>query len=231
LKLVASLLLCISASSLAAAQPSHIAAHYSISYTGITIGRVDESFVRTGNTYSIESITRSEGPLKAFLDDQITAGSTGRVVDMGLQPLSYSEKRLKDGKRDLTSQFDWDKGVMRTSSGGQETETALPTATQDRISMMYQFMNMREFGPTIVVPMATRRKIETYTYRLVDEGKVATPAGEFYARHYQRVTSDPKDTKADVWLAKDRFNFPVRVVLDDPKGFKLDQVLLSMEAK
>jgi len=231
LRFIASLLLCVSLPSLAATPPEHIVAQYSISYTGITIGRVDELFARHGNSYTIESVTRSEGPLKAFLDDQITVGSSGRVGEAGLQPISYFERRLKNGKRDLTSEFDWDKGVMRTSSGGQDSVTALPRATQDRISMMYQFMSMKDMGATLVVPMATRRKIEMYTYKFIEETRLATPAGEFETRHYQRVTNDPKDTKADVWLAKDRFNFPVRVLLDDPKGFKLDQVLVSLEAR
>ena len=78
--------------------------------------------------------------------------------------------------------------------------------------------------------MADRRKVALNTYRLVGEEKVATPAGEFDTRHYQRVVTNPKDTKADVWLAKDRFNFPVRAIFDDPKGFRLEQSLVSLYA-
>ena len=44
------------------------------------------------------------------------------------------------------------------------------------------------------------------------------------------MVSDPKDTKADVWLAKDRFNFPVRAIFDDPKGFRLEQTVVSLNA-
>ena len=45
------------------------------------------------------------------------------------------------------------------------------------------------------------------------------------------LTSEPNDTRVDVWLAKDRFNFPVRVIFDDPKGFKLEQLLVALDAK
>lgn len=225
--ILASLFLCTSFSALA--QPMQITARYAITNSGMTIGSVKESFVRTGDAYKIESVTRSEGVLKMFVDDQFTVQSSGKVGKDGLQPFAYNEHRAKDGKRDLKSEFDWDRKVMRTTLHGEDSEVALPADTQDRISMMYQFINIRHYGETLTVPMADRRKVEVFTYKLVDEGKLATPAGEFQTRHYQRVVNNPKDTKADVWLAKDRYNFPVRIVLDDPKGFRLEQTIESLD--
>jgi hypothetical protein len=231
-RLIAILLATLSfAASAAAAQPLEISARYAITNGGITIGSVKETFVRQGDSYSIQSVTRSEGMLKMFVDDQITVESTGRVGAEGLQPLAYNEHRAKDSKRDLKSEFDWTKGVMRTLLHGENTEVALPAETQDRISMMYQFMNMKQFSQTLVVPMADRRKVEFFTYKLVDEDTIATPAGEFATRHYQRIVNNPRDTKAEVWLAKDRNNFPVRIVLDDPKGFRLEQTIEALDTR
>lgn len=232
MRLIAALLASLSfAAAAAAAQPMEISARYAITNSGMTVGSVKETFVRHGDSYSIQSVTRSEGVLKMFVDDQITVESTGRVGSEGLQPLAYNEHREKDSKRDLKSEFDWTKGVMRTLLHGENTEVALPAETQDRISMMYQFMNMKQFGQTLVVPMADRRKVEFFTYQLMDEGTIATPAGEFATRHYQRIVNNPKDTKADVWLAKDRYNFPVRIILDDPKGFRLEQTIEALDTR
>ena len=47
---------------------------------------------------------------------------------------------------------------------------------------------------------------------------------------YERVTSSPKESKAQVWLAKNHFNFPVRVVFDDPKGLRVEQILVALQA-
>jgi Protein of unknown function (DUF3108) len=229
-KLLAFLLLYASLAA-AAAPPAEVNAQYTITTSGMTIGHVNETFVRKGDSYTIQSVTRSEGMLKMFVDDEFTAESAGRVGNHGLQPLSYSEHRAKDNKRDLRSEFDWDKGVMRTVLSGQNSEVALPRETQDRISMMYQFMNQAKLGDTFAVSMADRRKIETYTYRFVEEVKVPTAIGDFDTLHYERVVTDPKETRADVWLAKDRFNFPVRVVFDDPKRFRLEQTLVTLDTK
>jgi Protein of unknown function (DUF3108) len=222
------LLLCASLG--AAAQPSEIEAEYRVTNSGITIGSIKETFVRKGDRYSIQSVTRSEGLLKAILDDQITVESSGRIGVDGLQPLEYEEHRLKDAKRDLRTIFDWDKGVMRTVLHGENSETLLPAATQDRISVMYQFVNMRKLTETLVLPISERRKIEVHTYRLVGDEKVDTPMGAFDTRHYQRVVGNATDTRAEVWLAKDRFNFPVRAIFDDPKGFRLEQAVVSLNA-
>jgi uncharacterized protein DUF3108 len=219
------------ASFAAAAQPTEITAEYEVSSSGVIIGRINETFVRKADTYTIQSVMRSEGLLKAIVDDEFTVESAGRVGASGLKPLRYGERRAKDSKRDLKSTFDWEKRVMRTLARGEKSEVALPVDTQDRISLMYQFMNLPAYGESFVIPMADRRKIETHTYRLVEEVKLTTPAGDFDTRHYQRVVNNPKDTRADVWLARDRFNFPVRLVLDDPKGFKLDQSLVALQAR
>jgi len=215
----------------AAAPPQEIGAEYSVVSSGVVIGHVSESFVRKGDRYTIQSVTRSEGLLKMFVDDEFTAESTGRVGARGLQPLTYTEHRAKDSRRDLRSDFDWDKGVMRTVLHGEDSEAPLPRDTQDRVSMMYQFTLMKGFGDTLVVPMADRRRIETFTYRLVGEEKLATAAGEFDTMHYQRVVDDPKETRAEVWLARDRSNFPVRVVYDDPKRFRLEQTIVSLDIR
>jgi len=228
--LIAAVFTCVAAS--AASQPTQIEAQYIVTTNGgITIGRASEVFSRKGDSYSIRSETRSDGALKAFLDDQITVESSGRVDKEGLKPLEYSERRAKDNKRDLKSTFDWKINVMHTELRNDPSDYWFPPGTQDRISVMYQFMHMKELGETLTIPMAERRKINTYTYKLIGQERTATPAGEFDTRHYRRVTTDPKETKVDLWLAKDRHNFPVRVIFDDPKGYKLEQQLVALETR
>ncbi len=222
-----------SAAASASSQPTQVEAQYLVTANaGITIGRATETFTRKGDAYTIKSETRSDGALKAFLDDQYTVESNGRVDQEGLKPLVYTERRAKDSKRDLKSTFDYKLSVMHTELRNDPSDYWFPPGTQDRISVMYQFMHMKEFGNTLLIPMAERRKIVNYTYRLVGEERVTTPAGAFDTRHYQRVIEPgAKETKVDVWLAKDRFNFPVQVVYDDPKGFKLQQSLVALDAK
>ena len=215
----------------ALAAPSRITAEYELLNRGLTIGRVQESYVRKGDSYEIHSVSRSEGMLKALYDEQITLVSTGRVVEEGLQPLRFDEKRIREPRRDVNASFDWERGIMVSRFRGEVTQHTLPPATQDRISMMYQFMHVKPRAGNVVLSMSNGRKVERYTDRLVNEGRVATPAGEFDAFHFERVTSAPNDRHVEVWLAKDRHNFPVRIVFDDPRGLRVEQTLVALKTE
>jgi hypothetical protein len=229
MKFLAAFLLLAAADALAL--PGQITAEYQVMSTGVRIARVSETFSVKSGEYTIQSVTRSEGPLKMFIDDQVTLSSQGKVVAAGLKPMRFGQHRARDARRDVEATFDWERGVMTTSFRGETSENPLPGGTQDRLSLMYQFMKAAPRDGLLEVPMSNGRKIETYTYRFVAEERIATPAGEFDTLHFQRVTASPKESHADVWLAKDRFNFPVRIVFDDPRGLRLEQSLVSFEAR
>jgi hypothetical protein len=226
-----SLLALLAFASAAAAAPNEITAEYQLTTKGLTIGHVNETFVRKGDDYSISSVSRSEGILKILYDEQITLQSVGKVGALGLQPLRFDEHRAREPLRDVNATFDWERGVMLSHFKGETSQLPLPRDTQDRISMMYQFMHLTPRPGNFVIAMSNGRKVEHYTYRFVDEVRIATPMGEFQTLHFERVTYSPKDNKAEVWLARDHFNFPVRVVFDDPKGLRLEQTIVALQSR
>src|SRR6185503_18578711 len=116
------------------ALPVEVAAEYKLVSAGVMIGRVSEAFRRDGDTYSIRSVTRSEGLLKMILDDNVTLQSQGRVNAGGLQPLEFEQKRAGNPARDVHATFDWGRGLMVSRFRGETREVELPKATQDRIS-------------------------------------------------------------------------------------------------
>ena len=230
MRLLALVLACLLAPA-AFAIPTEIEAEYRISTGGITIGRVSETFVRKGNTYRIESTTRTEGVFKLFRDDTVVLSSVGRFGAKGLQPVHFEQKRAGDSSRDIVAEFDWEKSQLRSEYRGEESVHALPAGTQDRLSIMYQFMNMALAGERVRMHMSNGRKVELYAYRKVGEPTLATPAGEFATAHYERITGDEKESRAQLWLARERFHLPVRVVFEDSKGLKLEQTLVSLSTR
>lgn len=215
----------------ALAIPTHVDAEYVISTSGITIGRVFETYVRKGDTYRIESTTRTEGVFKLFRDDTVVLVSEGRVGSGGLQPLHFEQRRAGDRSRDIVADFDWAKSLLHSEYRGEATTHPLPPATQDRLSLMYQFMNVAPSGERVRMHMSNGRKVELYTYRKVDEPRLATPAGEFATAHYERVTESEKESRAQLWVATDRFNIAVRVVFEDANGLKLEQSIVSLTTR
>jgi len=212
-----------------AATPTSIQSEYQITTTGLRIATVNESFTRAGERYSIQSVTRAEGALKLFKDETVTFRSEGSVGPRGLRPDAFSQRQLKETKRDVEAKFDWARGVLVSHFGGEVHDVPLPADTQDRLSLMYQFMYLSPGAAPLTIAMSNGRKVEHYHYRFVEEARITTAAGTFDTLHYARVNDDPKESRADVWLAKDRSNYPVRVVFDDPRGLRLEQSLVSLQ--
>jgi hypothetical protein len=215
----------------ALALPTQIEAEYLISTGGITIGRVTETYKRTGATYRIESTTRAEGVLKLFKDETVVLQSEGRVDAQGLQPLRFEQKRSGDRSRDIHAEFDWRKAEMLSEYRGEQSTQPLPPGTQDRLSVMYQFMNLTQGGAEVRMYMSNGRKVDLFTYRRVDSPRLATPAGEFATVHYERVTENGKESRAQVWLASERYNIPVRVVFEDSNGLRLEQNIVNLATR
>jgi hypothetical protein len=92
-------------------------------------------------------------------------------------------------------------------------------------------MNIAAPGDEVRIPMSNGRKVEHYAYRKAGEERLATPAGDFDTLHYERIVDNASESRAELWLARDRFRLPVRIVLDDPKGFRLDQMLVRLTVR
>lgn len=214
----------------AAVRPTQIQSEYRVSLAGLAVGRLTETYERTGDRYAIQSVARTEGLGKLF-DEHLVRESRGRVGPAGLQPLAFARSRTGHPDRDVQATFDWEHGVMRSTYAGEVSEVPLPRDTQDELSLMYQFMNLQAGAtPTVVMPMANGRKVDLYTYRLLGPERVATPLGEFDTLHYERVLDSPKDSRAEVWIAPARFNLPVRVRYEN-KGIRWENVLVGLETK
>lgn len=213
------------------AAPDHVAAEYRITAAGLSIATVSETYRREGNTYRIDSRTGAEGVLKLFRDDTVILRSEGRVGPGGLEPLRFEQRRERDPGRDIRARFDWDQSLLISEYRGESSTHALPAGTQDRLSLMYQFMHAAPRGDRVRMHMSNGRKVDRYTYRKVDEPVVETPAGSFATVHYERVTESEDENRAQLWLAKDRFNLAVRVVFEDTRGLKLEQTLVKLTTR
>jgi len=211
------------------ASPTDIKAVYKISRSGILIGQVSEHFKRDANSYSIVSETRSDGVLGLFFHDTLRITSEGRITPAGLQPLKYEFSRASDESKTILATFNWGLNLLKSEHDGKTEHVALEPGTQDRLSIMYQFMLSPPRANEARAWMTNGKKIEQYVYVKQGDAALTTPAGDFDTVHYQR-DAKPREDKAQLWLAKDRFFLPVRVLFEDRNG-TLDQTLVTLSTQ
>src|SRR5438477_5851274 len=76
----------------AARADSRLAAHYSVSLAGLTVGRTDVDVVIGSAEYTSAANGRASGLLRALVTGEGTLGARGAVADGRLAPASFSAK-------------------------------------------------------------------------------------------------------------------------------------------
>lgn len=227
LRLLLAALLTFLGFSLAQAAPQQIQASYKLIKNGQQVGVVTERFQQAENRYTLESETSATGVFALFAKGKIRLSSRGEVTADGLRPLHFEHHRGADPAKLITADFDWSKRSATHRFDGETETAALTPGAQDRLSLLYQFMFKPPRKGEIRLAMTTGRKLNLYRYRLVGEEKITTPAGSFSTLHLSRQHVADEDG-TEIWLAKSRHYFPVRIVFEEKGGGRLEQILTSL---
>lgn len=227
--LLAALLATVSLSALAA-PPQRVTATYSLSRNGQEMAQVVETFARNKGSYRIESVTTAVGIYRVLTGDSIKLLSTGLVTKSGLQPLHFEHHRGARADKKIVADFDWKKRQATFMHDGSTETAPIPPGMQDRISLMYQFMFLPLKNPALTVDMSNGKKVTRYEYLRSGEDALQTKAGTFRTVHLTRKR-EPGDDGTEVWLAEDRFHIPVKVVIEEDKGGRMEQVLTRLDIR
>lgn len=211
-----------------AAPPQAVSATYRLTNMGQPFGVVHETFRRDAGQYKIESVTSAVGIFALITKGKIRLISTGEVTAAGLRPLHFEHHRGDDPAKRTVADFDWAGHSVTHRYDGKNETAELPPGTQDRISLLYQFMFAPPHGAEIELTMSNGRQLNHYLYKVVGEESLVTPAGRFDTVHLSRREGGRRDG-VEVWLAKGRHYFPVRIVVEEMGGGALEQELTSLE--
>jgi hypothetical protein len=210
-----------------AAPPQQIDATYRVLKNGQQVGKVTEHFEHDGKRYRIESTTAAIGIYALFARGNIRLISEGEITPNGLRPQHFEHHRGSDPGKLIVADFDWEKRVVSHKYDGKVETAPLEEGIQDRISQHYQFMFQPPRQENIDIRLSTGRKLSLNTYRVLDEENMSTLVGSLQTVHISKQRT-PNEDGIDLWLAKSRHFFPVRIVFNEKDGGKLVQQLESL---
>lgn len=212
-----------------AATPGAISASYNVLLNGLPIAVINERFETKNNTYRIVSESNTTGLLALFRKQSAILASRGQITGNGLQP-EYFEGHNGDGDaRRVSAAFDWPEKRLTLRYDGRTETAELPPGTQDRVSLMYQFMfvafdRLRHLD----VAMTNGRKIDQYRYSITPGVDIDTPLGRMKTLHLVKERL-PHESAAEVWLAPQHHFFPVKVLIVEKDGTHYEQILTKLE--
>jgi hypothetical protein len=212
-----------------AAAPSSISANYDVTFNGLQIGVTREQFNAGDQNYRIVSESTAVGLLALFRKDTATLMSSGRLLSSGLQPDLFEGRNNDDETRRVSATFDWTGQRLTLSHDGTTETMPLPALTQDRISLMYQFMFVAFDGlGHLDVAMTNGRKLDEYRYLITPDVDIDTPLGRMKTLHLVKQRQ-PGESTVEVWLAPQHHFFPVKVLIIEKDGSRYEQVITKLE--
>jgi len=210
-----------------AALPKRVQAVYEVTKNGQPFAKVHEQFSVSGTAYKVESVTKGIGVYALFGERVLT--SSGEITAQGLKPSHFELRQGDNPKKAVQADFDWAKQNLRMTVKGKLKEAPLAAGTQDLASFAYQFMYLpKPFKADIAVTLTTGKKLNQYQYRIGTEPEVISSAGvQYKTQHLSPPVQDTQETK-ELWLAADYHYVPVKILMVDDNGQKLEQTLTEL---
>jgi len=211
--------------------PLSAAARYDVFRNGWRVAVVSETFEAKDGAYRIVSESRAVGLLALVEKHTLRFVSSGVLTPSGLRPQHFEGKRSDADSRQVRADFDWQTGQLTIVHDGRTETFALPVATQDRISSMYQFMFLsREGLQRLEFPMTNGRKLDHYVYTVQPGGDLDTRLGRMATLHLVKQHRADENV-AEIWLAPQYRFLPVKLLIQEEDGTRYEQVITSLELR
>ena len=204
-----------------ASPPQRVAIQYDMSRNGSVMAEVSEILEHDGKTYRLSSEVHGKGIYA--LAGVLKRSSSGRIDATGLQPAEFRDQR--GSRAPVTAKFDWTRRVVVQESDGKAESLAMPAAAHDPLSMAYTFSFVWLPGKEIRVTRADGKGLTPFRFAVLGVEKLQTPLGELQALHIAKERDGPEDKSTDIWLASDRNLLPIRILVVEKDGTRIDQVV------
>ena len=214
-----------------AAGPASIAASYAVTMNGLHVADIQESYRAEGGSYRLTSRSTPVGVLALVRKLAVRFVSTGAVTDEGLQPQRFEGRRATGEIPEVVADFDWQSQRLALTHEGRQEDFALRPGTQDRLSVMYQFMFLApDASDTIEVDVMNGRRVERYTYTVTRDVAQDTPLGRLDTVHLVK-RREPGDPQNEIWLSPEHAYLPVRMTIVERNGTRYEQLITSLDLR
>jgi hypothetical protein len=222
---------CVFAGVCAAQPPQKLSLSYDLSYNGIVAAEMTEVLEHDGRHFSLSSEGRGKGIGALLYRGTARRWCRGDITSAGLRPLEYREQR---GDRPVSvAKFDWTAKTLTQEHEGKSETANLDSTVQDRLSFMYNFAFQSppdlHPGKEIKITATDGKSLTRYQYAVAGQEMLKTPAGELDTVHLVKQRENSEDKGTELWFARDRDYLPVRILVIEKDGVRIDQVLTRID--
>lgn len=208
-----------------AAPPRHVTVHYELSYNGFAMADEQQTLEHDGNSYRITSEGRGRGIFA--LRGTITRSSAGAIAPDGLRPTEFRDQR---GDKVATAKLDWTNRTLTQERQGTKETEPLPQNASDRLSFQWNFAFAPPKANTVEAMVVDGRGAPVrYRYSVVGKETLKTALGDLETLHLVKQAEGDDKRGTEFWLDVKRDYIPVRVLVIDKDGARIDQVVTRID--
>jgi len=208
-----------------AAPPAQVEIDYEVLRNGNAMVEVVDRFQQNGGTYRVVEEWHGKGVF-ALLGG-ITRTSSGTIAGGVLRPKEFSDVRT--GRDPARAVFDWTGKRLTLESHGKSRTQPMPAHAQDKLSMLYALgFDVGRKNP-ITINATDGKGVSRYVFDIEGKQMIQTPAGKFDALRLVKRKDGPDDHGTEIWLAPNRGYLPVRILITDKDGTRIDQVVTRID--
>jgi hypothetical protein len=221
--LLTSLVVVVGAAS--AAPPARVDIAFEVSRDGSRVAEVVDRFEHGEGRYRVVETWRGRGLYS--LAGEIVRSSHGSVGPAGPRPLEFTDERSR--RAPARAVFDWSANTLVLHRKGETRTEPMPPEAQDRVSFLLALAFTPPRRRPAVFSVTDGGGVSRYVFEAAGREQVKVPAGEFEALKIVRRPEDAGDRRVtEIWLARSLGWLPVRIVLVERDGTRLDQQAVAV---
>ena len=209
-----------------AAPPARVEIAYEVMYNEGVVADVTHLLEHDGVNYKLTE--RWKGRSLYALLGEAQRSSRGTIAADGLHPLEYEDVRSR--RAPARASFDWKTRILTLQFRDGPQSRQMPANAQDRLSFAYAFAFRAPGKQPTEFSLVDGKGVADYVFENAGRERIRIPAGEFDALRLVKRQDNPDGRSSELWLDPSRSYLPLRVLVVQKDGTRIDQVAVRVIA-
>lgn len=196
-------------------EPRQLDAGYRLLFNDELVGRALFALaIDDAGHYRLEAFTTPAGQIAEQTGHEVLEVSEGRLDREAVRPSRFEHSVMRGTEFERVDlRFDWEGRTLRVRRGDHDQTLGLLPQTHDRLSYLLAAgrLTASRKGTTRKIRLASLEVTEEAELRVVGDGVVTVPYGQFTATGVRRVSADEADRR-ELWFAQGVGPLPLRVL-------------------
>ncbi len=203
-----------------AAPPARVEIAFEVMHNDGVVADVTHLLEHDGVNYKLTERWKGRGVYALLGEAQ--RSSRGTIAADGLRPLEFEDVRSR--REPSRASFDWTKMMVTLQFRDGPQPRPMPAHAQDRLSFAYAFAFRAPGKQATEFNVVDGKGVADYAFDNAGVERIKVPAGEFQALRLVKRKESAGDRSSEIWLDPARSYLPLRVLVVQKDGTRIDQV-------